>query len=70
MSSANQGKEARFGLRCRSQHNPLTIRSPRVAHHIESAIVVIQIQQVNEAYERVLKGNVRFRFVIDLGSMK
>ena len=41
-----------------------------MAHHIESAIVVIQIQQVSEAYERSLKSNVRFRFVIDLGSMK
>jgi D-arabinose 1-dehydrogenase-like Zn-dependent alcohol dehydrogenase len=25
---------------------------------------------VNEAYERVLKGDVRFRFVIDLASLK
>jgi uncharacterized zinc-type alcohol dehydrogenase-like protein len=41
-----------------------------MAHHIESAIVVIQIQQVSEAYERVLKGDVRVRFVIDLESMK
>jgi len=36
---------------------------------IESDVEVIPIQQVNEAYERVLKGDVRFRFVIDLGSM-
>jgi alcohol dehydrogenase (NADP+) len=39
-------------------------------HSIESDIEVIPIQQVNEAYERVLKGDVRFRFVIDLGSLK
>jgi len=39
-------------------------------HKIESDIEVIPIQQVNEAYERVLRGDVRFRFVIDLGSMK
>ena len=39
-------------------------------HSIESEIEVISIQQVNEAYERVLKGDVRFRFVIDLGSIK
>lgn len=38
-------------------------------HHIESDVEVIPIQQVNEAYERVLRGDVRFRFVIDLGSM-
>src|SRR5713101_2863562 len=37
---------------------------------IESDIEVIPIQQVNEAYERVLKGDVRFRFVIDLTSLK
>ena len=39
-------------------------------HSIESDVEVIPIQQVNEAYERVLKGDVRFRFVIDLGSLK
>jgi alcohol dehydrogenase (NADP+) len=38
-------------------------------HKIESDIEVIPIQQVNEAYERVLKGDVRFRFVIDLASL-
>ena len=39
-------------------------------HRIESDVEVIPIQQVNEAYERVLTGDVRFRFVIDLGSLK
>jgi uncharacterized zinc-type alcohol dehydrogenase-like protein len=39
-------------------------------HKIESDIELIPIQQVNEAYEQVLRGDVRFRFVIDLGSMK
>lgn len=39
-------------------------------HCIESDVEVIPIQQVNEAYERVLKGDVRFRFVIDLASLK
>ncbi len=39
-------------------------------HKIESDVEVIPIQQVNEAYERVLKGDVRFRFVIDLASMR
>ena len=39
-------------------------------HNIESDIELIPIQQVNQAYERVLKGDVRFRFVIDLGSIK
>lgn len=39
-------------------------------HNIESDIELIPIQQVNEAYERVLHGDVRFRFVIDLRSIK
>jgi uncharacterized zinc-type alcohol dehydrogenase-like protein len=39
-------------------------------HDIESDVEVIPIQQVNEAYERVLKGDVKFRFVIDLASLK
>ena len=39
-------------------------------HKIESDVEVISIQQVNEAYERVLKGDVRFRFVIDMESVK
>ncbi len=39
------------------------------AHRIESDVEVIPIQQVNEAYERVLRGDVRFRFVIDLDSL-
>jgi uncharacterized zinc-type alcohol dehydrogenase-like protein len=39
-------------------------------YNIESDIEVIPIQQVNEAYERVLRGDVTFRFVIDLTSLK
>jgi uncharacterized zinc-type alcohol dehydrogenase-like protein len=39
-------------------------------HSIESDIEVIPIQQVNGAYERALKGDVRFRFVIDSASLK
>ena len=38
-------------------------------HKIESDVEVIPIQQVNEAYERVLKSDVRYRFVIDMASL-
>lgn len=38
-------------------------------HHITSEIEVIPIQKVNEAYERVLKSDVRYRFVIDMKSL-
>jgi uncharacterized zinc-type alcohol dehydrogenase-like protein len=33
-------------------------------------VEVIKMQQVNEAYERLVKGDVKYRFVIDLASMK
>ncbi|MDH5576226.1 MAG: NAD(P)-dependent alcohol dehydrogenase [Nitrospirota bacterium] len=36
---------------------------------ITSDVEVIKIQQINEAYERVLRGDVRFRFVIDMESL-
>jgi uncharacterized zinc-type alcohol dehydrogenase-like protein len=38
-------------------------------HNIVSEIEKINIQQVNEAYERVLKSDVRYRFVIDIASL-
>ena len=39
-------------------------------HQLTCDIEVIPIQKVNEAYERVLKSDVRYRFVIDLASLK
>jgi len=38
-------------------------------HQIVSDIEIIPIQQINEAYERVLKSDVRYRFVIDMASL-
>jgi uncharacterized zinc-type alcohol dehydrogenase-like protein len=38
-------------------------------HNITSEIEVIPIQKVNEAYERVLQSDVRYRFVIDMASL-
>jgi len=38
-------------------------------HNIGCDIESIAIQQVNEAYERVLRNDVKYRFVIDLASM-
>jgi uncharacterized zinc-type alcohol dehydrogenase-like protein len=37
---------------------------------IASDIEMIAIQQVNEAYERLLKSDVKYRFVIDMASLK
>lgn len=39
-------------------------------HNTPADVEVIPIQQVNEAYERVLRGDVRYRFVIDLDSLR
>lgn len=39
-------------------------------HNIGSEIEVIPMEKVNEAYERVLKSDVRYRFVIDMASLK
>ncbi len=37
---------------------------------ITSDIELIGIQQINEAYDRLLKGDVKYRFVIDMASLK
>lgn len=39
------------------------------AHGITSDIELIDIQQINEAYTRMLAGDVRYRFVIDTASL-
>ena len=39
------------------------------AHDIVSDVEVIKISEINEAYERMLKGDVRYRFVIDMASL-
>ncbi len=39
-------------------------------HNITSEIEIINIQDINEAYERMLKSDVRYRFVIDMASLK
>jgi uncharacterized zinc-type alcohol dehydrogenase-like protein len=39
-------------------------------HGITSDIEVIKIQDINEAYERMLKSDVKYRFVIDMASLK
>jgi uncharacterized zinc-type alcohol dehydrogenase-like protein len=40
------------------------------AHNITSDVEVIPIQKVNEAYERLLKSDVKYRFSIDMASLK
>jgi len=38
-------------------------------HNIVSEIEMIKMQEINEAYERMLKSDVRYRFVIDMQSL-
>ncbi|RZJ29268.1 MAG: NAD(P)-dependent alcohol dehydrogenase [Chryseobacterium sp.] len=38
-------------------------------HNIVSEIEMIKMQEINEAYERMLKSDVRYRFVIDMKSL-
>jgi alcohol dehydrogenase (NADP+) len=39
-------------------------------HGIASDVEIIPIQGINEAYERMLRGDVKYRFVIDMASLK
>ena len=39
-------------------------------HNITADIEMIDIQEINDAYERMVKGNVKYRFVIDMNSLK
>ena len=40
------------------------------AHSITAHVQVIPIEGINEAYERMLRSDVKYRFVIDLASLK
>ncbi|MGC2208712.1 MAG: NAD(P)-dependent alcohol dehydrogenase [Candidatus Korobacteraceae bacterium] len=40
------------------------------AHNITADVEVIPMQKVNEAYERLLKSDVKYRFSIDMASLK
>ena len=37
--------------------------------YIASDIELIPIQQINDAYKRMLKGDVKYRFVIDMATL-
>ncbi len=39
-------------------------------HQLPCDVEVISIEKVNEAYERILKSDVRYRFVIDMATLK
>ena len=39
-------------------------------HDIVCDIELIPIQKIDDAYERMRRGNVKYRFVIDMASLK
>jgi uncharacterized zinc-type alcohol dehydrogenase-like protein len=39
-------------------------------HNITSDVEVIDMQYINEAYDRMEKSDVKYRFVIDMASLK
>jgi uncharacterized zinc-type alcohol dehydrogenase-like protein len=39
-------------------------------HGITSDVEMIAMDQINEAYERMVKSDVKYRFVIDLATLK
>jgi len=39
-------------------------------HGITADVETIRIQQINDAYERLLRGDVKYRFVIDMASLR
>lgn len=39
-------------------------------HNISADVEVINIQEINEAWERMLKSDVKYRFVIDMASLQ
>jgi alcohol dehydrogenase (NADP+) len=39
-------------------------------HNITADVEVIPIQKINEAYDRLLKSDVKYRFSIDMASIK
>ena len=39
-------------------------------HGITCDIEMLDIRQINQAYERMIKGDVKYRFVIDMATLK
>lgn len=39
-------------------------------HEMGAEVEVIRIIEINRAYERVISGDVRYRFVIDINSLR
>ena len=40
------------------------------AHNIVADVEVVGVQQINDAYARMLKSDVKYRFTIDMATLK
>ncbi len=54
----------------REEKNLIQLIVSRPASDRSSLIEIIPIQKINEAYERMLRSDVKYRFVIDMASLK
>ena len=52
------------------QHRAPTPGKSSAEHSIVSGIEIIPMDQVDEAYKRILKSDVRYRFVIDMAPLR
>lgn len=59
-----------FGYAVHSAASPLVLFDFCAAHGIASDVEVIRMQEINDAYERLLNADVEYRFVIDMASLK
>jgi hypothetical protein len=55
---------------CAAPLCPLASRDYWAEENITADVDLIPIQQVNEAYERTISGAVRYRFVIDIKTLR
>jgi uncharacterized zinc-type alcohol dehydrogenase-like protein len=39
-------------------------------HKITADVELIRIEQINEAYERLLRGDVKYRVVVDMATLR
>ena len=68
--NAVQGRSGKIRFVAGQTRTPSKVEAFCAEKGIASDIEMIAIQQVNEAYERLLKSDVKYRFVIDMASLK
>jgi uncharacterized zinc-type alcohol dehydrogenase-like protein len=62
------GRKSSIGSLIENQRNTRDVRCGE--HNITSDIELIDMQDINKAYDRVTSNDVKYRFVIDMKSLK